>query len=172
MHINNTYTKIAFLMISISLFTINLLSQNPSSTNYTLQQWGFATGNDTADKPESTNYILSGSSIGIISGDDTNSTNYKMIPGYYLGLITGDIIPPENVIISVMGGNVNLTWDAVTGASSYTVYSSDDPNLDVSLWDEEQTGISVTNWSEAISEAKKFYYITANTVIRTHLSGN
>ena len=74
------------------------------------------------------------------------------------GLEVQDIYSPENVIISIGSGNVNLSWDAVPGAISYKIYSDTDPYGAFSTI--EWTG-SDTSWSEAVSEDKKFYYVTA-----------
>jgi len=144
------------------LFSL-LITENPSSENYLLKQWGFASGNDPGNPPTSTNYILTGSAIGIISDEDATSTNYGMLPGYYLGPIIGDILPPENVSITISGGNVLLTWDAVDGANSYSVYSWSDPYASYETWTLEESGILVTNWSEPVTGTKLFYYVKAST---------
>ena len=68
---------------------------------------------------------------------------------------------PENVTITVSDGNVNLSWNAVTGADSYKVYSSTDPNLAFDSWTLEQDNISGTTWSETTTANPKFYYVKA-----------
>ncbi|TSA28508.1 hypothetical protein D4R71_00660 [bacterium] len=65
---------------------------------------------------------------------------------------------PENVIIEIDGTNVHISWDEVSGATSYKVYSDTDPYGDFST--EEWTGAD-TNWSEQVSDDKKFYYVKA-----------
>ena len=152
--------KMIPILFSI-LFVVSIFASNPSSTNYSLHQWGFVAGNDTGDKPESANYALSGSALGAISGDDASSTNYSVIPGYYLGPIEFGILPPENVTISVNSGIVYLNWDAVSNADSYSVYYSDDPYKDATLWDLKQSGITATTWNEPVPGDKLFYYVTA-----------
>jgi len=81
-----------------------------------------------------------------------------------------NIVPPnapENVTISVAGGDVNITWDSVAGADSYKVYSTDDPNEPFGSWAIEQDNITELTWSETIPASNKFYQVTANTgVIR------
>ena len=153
--------KKRFLLLLVVLISISISATNPSSTNYILKQSGFVAGNDTGDQPESTNYSLSGSAIGAISGEDASSTNYGVIPGYYLGPIEFGILPPENVTISIVGTDVVLNWDAVANADSYSVFYSDDPHKEASLWDLKQSGITGTSWSEAIPGDKLFYYVTA-----------
>jgi len=68
--------------------------------------------------------------------------------------------PPTNLTIEIVGNDVVLTWDEVTGANSYKIYSSDDPYESHENWNykDEVTG---TTWSETIPEEKKFYYVTA-----------
>ena len=69
---------------------------------------------------------------------------------------------PLNVIISEDGTNVILNWDAVTGATSYTVYSDTDPYG--GFTNVEQSGITGTTWSELLTGAgdMKFYQVTAS----------
>jgi len=68
---------------------------------------------------------------------------------------------PENVVISISSNTVHIEWNAVSGASSYKVYSSDDL---YSGFVEDTSGTFVgTSWSAQVSEEKKFYYITAET---------
>jgi len=66
---------------------------------------------------------------------------------------------PENVTIEINGSNINIGWDAVSGATSYTVYSDSNPYGTFS--NSEWTGSS-TSWSEALSEDMKFYRVTAS----------
>ena len=67
--------------------------------------------------------------------------------------------PPENVVVSINGSNVEITWDAVSGATSYKVYSSDNP---LTGFVEDTTGtFNNTSWSAPVPGSKKFYYVTA-----------
>ncbi len=147
------------LILLMVLYNVQVFAENPSSENYILQQYTISSGNDSANPPTSENYILQYSTIGNISGDEQNSENYTNFPGYYLGEIFGEILPPQNVTISVSGGNVYLSWDAVAGATSYKVYSSDDPEIGFT---EDTTGtFSGASWSALIPDGKKFYYVKA-----------
>ena len=155
--------KLNKLLMIIFLFSILIVNfsfaELPSRENYILQQWGFASGNDPANSPTSTNYILTGIAIGIISDEDATSSNYGMLPGYYLGPITGGILPPENVTIIVVGSIVQLSWTAVSGATSYKVYSSDDPYTGFT---EDTSGTFINeSWSAPAPTGKKFYYVKA-----------
>jgi len=69
------------------------------------------------------------------------------------------LLPPENVIIEIIGNDVAITWDEVTGASSYIVYSSNDPYNGFS---EDLSGSFLgESWNTPIVNEKKFYYVTA-----------
>lgn len=74
------------------------------------------------------------------------------------GISNTGVFSPENVSLTLSGGNVNIVWDAVTGASFYSVYSSSDPYGTFSL---EETSIVITNWSEPVGTGQKFYHIKA-----------
>lgn len=70
--------------------------------------------------------------------------------------------PPTNLTITEDGTNVTLNWDAVTGATSYTIYSDTDPYGDFLY--EEDSGITSTTWNELLSGAgdMKYYQVTAS----------
>ena len=98
----------------------------------------------------------------IDSGDpssplDPDSTRADM--GAYYFDQTSTLTPPQNVTINIISTDVQLTWDAVAGATSYKVYSSDNPYSDFT---EDISGtFDDVSWMTAISESKKFYYVTA-----------
>ncbi|MBN2789555.1 MAG: hypothetical protein JXR69_05155 [Candidatus Delongbacteria bacterium] len=64
---------------------------------------------------------------------------------------------PENVEIIFDGANVVLTWYP-TGATSYNVYSSDDPYGSFTL----EASVGTNQYIIASSEAKLFYYIVSS----------
>ena len=66
---------------------------------------------------------------------------------------------PENVLISIIGNLVQLSWDAVAGCT-YTVYSDTDPTGSFSTV--EQSGITTTSWSQDLSGSAKYYRVSAN----------
>ena len=68
---------------------------------------------------------------------------------------------PENLTIIISSGDVVLNWDAVSGADSYKIYSSDDPEMAFENWTLEQENITGITWSETIPTTKKFYCVTA-----------
>ena len=66
---------------------------------------------------------------------------------------------PQNISIQIIGDNVGLTWDSINGATSYKVYSSDNPHTGFT---EDITGTYVDeSWSAPVPPVKKFYYVTA-----------
>lgn len=69
---------------------------------------------------------------------------------------------PENINVQISGNYLILTWDTVTGAVEYNVYSSDDP---YGSFMEDTGGVfNGESWSIAYSEARKFYYIVATGI--------
>jgi hypothetical protein len=82
-----------------------------------------------------------------------NSTSYASV--------TGSIDSPENVIIAFGTGTINLSWDSVSGANSYKVFSSDSPYTGFVL---DASGAFTDNsWLAPVSQTKKFYYVQAST---------
>jgi len=69
------------------------------------------------------------------------------------------IATPQNVTIAIAGTQVQITWSAVAGATSYKVYSSDDP---ATGFTEDALGtFNDTTWETSASNEKRFYYVTA-----------
>jgi len=63
------------------------------------------------------------------------------------------------VTISTENSNITLNWEAVTGATSYKVYSSDDP---YDGFTEDLTGtFAGESWSAPATNIKKFYFVKA-----------
>jgi hypothetical protein len=75
--------------------------------------------------------------------------------------LTGGLDAPSNiVVVSATSSSVELSWDAVSGASFYNIYRSSDPYSGFS-----QAGTSSTNNytdSDILTAGKYFYYITAS----------
>ncbi len=63
---------------------------------------------------------------------------------------------PANVVSSISGSNIIITWDAVAGATSYNVYSSADPYGTFTLTDN-----AATNSYTVATGTKLFYYFTS-----------
>jgi len=66
--------------------------------------------------------------------------------------------PPQNVQISIVGANVQITWNAVTGATGYRIEASNDP---YGIFTPIDTIGAVTLWSTAVSANYRFYRVVA-----------
>jgi len=67
---------------------------------------------------------------------------------------------PANIQIEISGTNITISWEAATGASNYTIYSSDDPYAE--NWTILESGITNIEHTFSVSESTKFYRVTAN----------
>ena len=65
---------------------------------------------------------------------------------------------PANVVTTTDASNVTITWDAVSGATSYVVYSSVDPYGTFAI--DNSGTFNGEEWSSALS-TKNFYYVIA-----------
>jgi hypothetical protein len=66
---------------------------------------------------------------------------------------------PANLALTISGTDVIITWDPVTNATGYAVYSSTDPYGTFVL--DETGSFNGTEWTDAMSGTKYFYYVTA-----------
>ncbi|MDA3885806.1 MAG: C25 family cysteine peptidase [Candidatus Delongbacteria bacterium] len=64
---------------------------------------------------------------------------------------------PSNIVTSISGSDLILDWDASVNATSYDIYSSDDPNVSFTL----ETNVTTNQYTIPVSTARKFYYIIA-----------
>jgi hypothetical protein len=152
--------KLKLLLIPLFILPVMLFAQQASSANYKLLDYGLFNGNQAGDnEPASANYIAELNTVGGLSGEKMTSANYNNYPGYYLGPITGEILPPEDVTITVVNDSTKISWSAVIGAISYKVYSSNDPYD--SFTEDTSGNFNGTAWSAPLAAEKKFYYVTA-----------
>lgn len=152
--------KFRFLYILMFTLSVMLFSQQATSTNYRLLDYGLFNGNlSGSSELTSANYIAKSNIVGGNSGGQMSSANYNNLPGYYLGSLTSDILPPEDVTITVENDSTRISWTAVTGASSYKVYSSSNPYDNFT--EDTSGGLSGTIWSTLFVDQKKFYYVIA-----------
>jgi len=71
----------------------------------------------------------------------------------------GDFLPtPTNVQATILGSDISLSWDEVSSATYYEVWSSTDPYTGFSF---EATVSGATTWSATMDVDKKFYYVKA-----------
>jgi len=102
---------------------------------------------------------------------------YLDYPPYSGNSIVGEVegtsppAVPVNIEIEIIGNDVVITWDVVIGASSYKVYSSNEPYENFS---EDLSGSFVDeSWSAPIEDVKKFYYVIASTeTVRSKKAGS
>ena len=152
--------KIKIMLLLLFVLPLFLCAQQASSSNYKLLDYGLFNGNLTGNnEPTSTNYIAELNTVGGLSGEEMTSANYKNYPGYYLGPITGEILPPEDVTITVVNNIVTISWSAVASATSYKVYSSNDPYENFTV--DTSGSFDGESWSASLPADKKFYYVTA-----------
>ena len=65
---------------------------------------------------------------------------------------------PANITFNIAEGNVNLSWDLVSGAIGYNIYTSSNPYSEWILYD---FNVRALSWSEPVSGEKKFYHVKA-----------
>jgi len=107
--------------------------------------------------------LLTKSITGLVNG---TTYHYKVVGASVGGTTNGfdktfTTVPgiPINVAISSDGSQVTVSWSAVTGATSYKVYSSTDPYSGFAL---NTTGSLIgTTWTGSNSGSKLFYYVVA-----------
>jgi len=80
------------------------------------------------------------------------------IGAYYFDQIIS-LDPPLNITVEIIGSSVHLNWDVVTNATSYKVYSSDDPST--GFVEDFSGSFTGESWSTSIVNEKKFYYVIA-----------
>jgi len=73
--------------------------------------------------------------------------------------INTNFVAPVNMSIQYNEGSVQITWNAVCGATSYIVYSSAESDGEFTI---DNSGVfNGTSWTTAAEITKKFYYIRA-----------
>jgi len=65
---------------------------------------------------------------------------------------------PTNFIFNIDDGFINLSWDLVSGAIGYNIYTSFNPYIGWSLHD---FNVRTLFWSESVFSEKRFYFIKA-----------
>ena len=70
-----------------------------------------------------------------------------------------ELLSPKNIAVTELDGELTITWDAVPGADTYRIYSSDDP---LSGFEEDDSGyLEDCSWSTTAAAAKRFYHVIA-----------
>jgi hypothetical protein len=104
---------------------------------------GLAVGEYTAD-------------ITIIS-DDPDEFSEVVVATFTVGGVTPPPGIPANVSTSISGADIVVDWDVAADATSYDVYSSDDPYGTFTF----VTNVATNQYTVAADQAKLFYYIVA-----------
>jgi len=71
---------------------------------------------------------------------------------------TGNIITPDNIIISIVENMVILQWSVIENVLGYVIYSTSNPDLDDWEWEDFTTE---TEWIDNSNNTYRFYRITA-----------
>jgi hypothetical protein len=97
----------------------------------------------------------------IWDGDGNNSELVDM--GAYEYNAPQVMLAPQNITGNMSGTDFVLSWNVVSGASSYSVYSSSDPYAAFpSGWTLAGSGIAELSWTDMNAPAvKKFYVVVA-----------
>ena len=92
------------------------------------------------------------------SGRSENHPFIGSADPHKFNIIQGETLQsPGNIRTNISGSNIEIEWDAVIGASSYVVYSSDDPNGTFTY----TSTTTLLKYITPYSSAKKFYYVVA-----------
>ncbi|MBW6516058.1 MAG: S8 family serine peptidase [Candidatus Cloacimonetes bacterium] len=95
---------------------------------------------------------------GTLSAGDNYSINY--IPNVFEILSMVDLSAPV-VTISIESNTVILSWEHITGANSYKIYSTGDPYVPEEEWD--LAGTTANNEFTEPLTTRKFYRVIAST---------
>jgi len=93
-----------------------------------------------------------------VSSNDPNTPSV-VIP-VTLTVTSSSLEAPTNIQTSVLGSDLVITWSAVSGATSYNVYSSNEPYGTFAL--DTAGTLSGVQYTVPASVSKKFYYIKAS----------
>ena len=99
------------LSLIILIFSIwnHLSGENPASENYELRMHSFADG--SADVPSvSSSFTMPSSLLGGISGSEMVSSNYSILPGFFLGDL-GHFYTPLNLYSEAGLAEIYLSWN-------------------------------------------------------------
>ena len=75
--------------------------------------------------------------------------------------VSGQLASPINVQIQIIGTEVQLSWNVVSGATKYHVFRSTDPYNGFTRITPYPSGIATNSYIDTLSNEKYFYYITA-----------
>ncbi|OGE81945.1 MAG: hypothetical protein A2Y39_04030 [Candidatus Delongbacteria bacterium GWF2_40_14] len=134
---------------------------------------GVGTAKTTAEMRNVATYTLIGS-LGLTNpwdfeGDPNNDTGTNDYWNIHTSLNSGypylnweyrlAVEAPANLALVVSGTDVIITWDPVTNAAGYLVYSSTNPYGTFML--DETGSFNGTEWTGTLTGTRNFYYVTA-----------
>lgn len=93
-------------------------------------------------------------------GEDTSGIHRWGIDNVSIFTSLIELDPPQDISVQIIGDDIMLTWDIVDGASSYYIYSSDNPYPED--WGEPVAIVGTEEFSEPLTE-RRFYRVTAST---------
>jgi len=100
-------------------------------------------------------------SISVSSNDPDEAI--KVLPVEFT-VTQSTVIPgtPANVVTSISGTDLVIDWDVSANATSYDVYSSDDPYGTFSF----EANVGTNQYAIPYTDAKKFYYIVSKSAAK------
>lgn len=99
---------------------------------------------------------------GSMQEEQYQDDNFTLLSPVIAVATENSIIPsiPVELALSVVNGEIQLSWQEVPGCT-YNVYSCSDP-ADLN-WQLEVAGIEVPAWNNSSLQAKRFFYVTARS---------
>lgn len=155
--INEIYKNTVWIFQNKKTRTLNA-SYKPSFENRNIWSWGYWINSQTDDLYYNANNKIYDTQTKIYNSTTGIYDNYKRHYIYY-EIFADPLSPPINFVSSFAEGSVTLSWDAVSGATGYNIYSSIDPYGTFTI---DATGtFTDTQWTAPASDMKKFYQVTA-----------
>ncbi|MCK4981200.1 MAG: hypothetical protein KAS62_12440, partial [Candidatus Delongbacteria bacterium] len=96
-------------------------------------------------------------------GSNDPDENPKVLPVSFV-VSGGVVIPvvPANIVTSIVGSNLVVDWDVSADATSYDIYSSDDPYGTFTF----VANVGTNQYTVPADQAKLFYYIVSKNTTK------
>ncbi len=88
-------------------------------------------------------------------------SGYQLLPRFYSDFAQAQALPAPVVNISIAANQLTLSWDAILGATDYTVYTCVGDPYNSANWDAGQSTYGVNSWTLPVPAANTFYRVTA-----------
>jgi hypothetical protein len=155
--INEIYKNTVWIFQNKKTRTLDA-SYDPSFENRNVWSWGYWINSQTDNLYYNALSNLYDTQTKLYNSSTGTYTNYKR-HYIYFETFTEPLTAPVNFTSSLSDANITLTWDPVSGATGYNIYSSAEPYGTFSI-DTSGTLIG-TQWTAPASETKRFYQVTA-----------